>query len=98
MFELPPPRYQGPVWPDLILIVFGVVSSVLTAYVLAWLSVNAHASPHRFHLLILRAGAILCSVAAASGYYAASRLLGWCGGYSAGGWILVTSLLTCVAI
>jgi hypothetical protein len=48
--------------------------------------------------LILPAGAILCSVAAASGYYAASRLLGRAPGFLAIMSMLVTSLLTWVAI
>jgi hypothetical protein len=48
--------------------------------------------------LVLPAGAILCSVAAASGYYAASRLLGRSPGFLAMMTMVVSSLLTWVAI
>lgn len=91
-------RLRGPLWPDLVFIAAGLVSSALTAYALASIAVEGGLSIHLYDKWFVPIGAMGSGFAAASGGYAVARLLGRRPGTLAVAGMLASSVLTYVAV
>jgi hypothetical protein len=91
-------KLRGPLWPELVFIAVGFVSSALTAYGLASVAVEGGISIHLYDKWFIPIGAMASGVAAASGYYAVARLLGRRPGTLAVVGMLASSVLTYVAV